>query len=185
MIRSRGGSTPLAGAEDAPVAGNVFDRERWEPVLVIVARLLVGGTFLLAGATKVRAPAGFADSVRAYHLLPAHLVLPFATGLPWLELLVAAYLLLGFMTRIGAALSILMLAMFEYALINSLVTGNIHHACGCFGSKDVNPILAFIAGGSTVTLWDVIRDAVLGVLAALIVWWGAGRYSLDARFGSR
>jgi uncharacterized membrane protein YphA (DoxX/SURF4 family) len=185
MIGSRGGSTPVVGAAETAPIGGVFDRERWEPALLILARLLVGGTFLLAGATKVRAPAGFADSVRAYHLLPAHFVLPFATGLPWLELLVAAYLLVGFMTRIGAALSIAMLAMFEYALIYSLATGNIHHACGCFGSKDSNPILAFIAGGNTVTLWDVIRDAILAVLAALIVWWGAGRFSIDAQFGNR
>jgi uncharacterized membrane protein YphA (DoxX/SURF4 family) len=173
---------PEAGAASGL---SLFDRDRWEPIILVLARLLVGGTFLLAGATKVTAPAAFADAVRAYHLLPGSLVMPFATGLPWLELLVAAYLLVGFMTRIGAALSIAMLAMFEYALIQSLVTGNIHHACGCFGKGDVNPMLALMAGGNTVTLWDVIRDLILAVLAALVVWWGAGPLSLDSRTGNR
>jgi uncharacterized membrane protein YphA (DoxX/SURF4 family) len=149
--------------------------------MLVVARGVVGGIFLLAGATKVGAPAAFADSVRAYHLLPASLVMPFATGLPWIELLVAAYLIAGFMVRFAAAAAILMLAMFEYALVQSIVTGNIHHACGCFGGADVNPVLAFIAGGNTVTWWDVIRDLILALLSLLVLLWGAGPWSIEAR----
>ena len=91
------------GSRDGTVLGTWADREPFRSALQITARVLVGGIFLLAGITKVGSPGAFADAVRAYHLLPGTLVLPFAYILPWLELLVAVYLLIGFMTRLAAA----------------------------------------------------------------------------------
>src|SRR5579872_4973191 len=123
-------------------------------------RLILGGIFLIAGLDKVLAPGVFADAVRSYHLLPASLVLPFAYLLPWLELLAAVYLLLGFMTRLAAGATGLMLLTFIVALGRALATGDTNHACGCFGTG-TNPVLAFLSGGDTITWWDLIRDLLL------------------------
>jgi uncharacterized membrane protein YphA (DoxX/SURF4 family) len=147
---------------------------------LLVARLLVGGIFLVAAVPKIGDPGGFADAVRAYGLLPAPFVVPFALMLPWLELGVALYLLAGYMTRwagIGAAL---LLATFTVAIAHALVTGSTAHACGCFGPGAAsNPVLRFLAGGSTVTAWDGIRDLILFALCLLLAWRGAGRWAVD------
>jgi uncharacterized membrane protein YphA (DoxX/SURF4 family) len=151
---------------------------------VLVARLLLGGIFLAAALPKLQDAGAFADAVRAYHLLPPEVVVPFALILPWLELLVALYLLTGFMARFAAGAAVLMLASFVVALVSALASGNTAHSCGCFGSGiGANPVVAFLAGGNTITWWDPIRDLILIALALLIVMAGAGRYSLDHLFG--
>jgi uncharacterized membrane protein YphA (DoxX/SURF4 family) len=145
------------------------------------ARLLVGGIFLVASVPKIHSPGAFADAVRAFHLLPPSLVLPFAFLLPWLELLVAVYLITGFMSRLGALGSIVLLGMFVVGLLDSLLTGNTAHACGCFGAAGHdNAVISFLAGGNTVTSWDVIRDVILAVLAGTVLWWGPGEISVEA-----
>ena len=153
---------------------------RAKPVGLLATRLIVGGIFLIAGVDKAQAPGAFADAIRAFHILPPALVTPLAFALPWLELLVAAYLLAGFMARLAAAGSIVLLASFVFALGTSLASGNTNHACGCFGSAGhANPILAFLAGGDTITWWDPTRDLLLILLSLAILLYGAGALSLD------
>lgn len=170
-----------------PLAHSSSTTRRHYPVALglLVARLVVGGIFLVAAIPKVQSPGLFADAVRAYHLLPPALVLPFALVLPWFELLVAAYLLTGFMARVGAAGATVLLAMFEWALLTSLAHGDTAHSCGCFGSGATNPLLAFLAGGNTITWWDVVRDALLIALSLIVVVYGAGPLSIDALFARR
>jgi uncharacterized membrane protein YphA (DoxX/SURF4 family) len=152
----------------------------WALVL-LAARVLVGGIFLLASVPKIQSPGAFADAVRAFHLLPPNLVLPFAFVVPWLELLVAVYLITGFMSRLGALGAIALLGMFLAGLIDSIITGNTAHACGCFGAAlQDNAIVSFLAGGNTVTSWDVIRDVILALVAATVLWWGPGQISVEA-----
>lgn len=149
-------------------------------VSLLTARLVVGGIFLIASVDKVRSPGAFADAVRTFHILPPDLVMPFAFAVPWLELLVAVYLLVGFLSRLAASGAAIMLAGFVYALGDALATGKTDHPCGCFGSgADPNPILAFLSGGSSVTWWDVIRDLILIALSLVIAVWGAGSFSVD------
>src|SRR5579859_6020613 len=148
--------------------------------LLLIARLVVGGIFLLAGIDKVIAPGAFADAVRAFHLLPPALVLPFAFVVPWIELLVGAYLVVGYLCRIAAAGSIALLGMFVFALITSLVSGDTNHACGCFGSGGgVNGVLSLLEGGQTIGWWDPIRDLILIGMSILLFRSGAGTMSVD------
>jgi uncharacterized membrane protein YphA (DoxX/SURF4 family) len=155
-------------------------------LVLLAARLLVGGVFLLASVPKIQSPGSFADAVRAFQLLPPGLVLPFAFVLPWLELLVGVYLIAGFMSRLAALSAIVLLGMFVVALFDALGTGNTAHACGCFGSAgNGNAVLSFLAGGNTVTWWDVIRDVILALCAALVVWWGSGAISVENALARR
>jgi uncharacterized membrane protein YphA (DoxX/SURF4 family) len=146
----------------------------------LVVRLLLGGIFLAAALPKLQNPGAFADAVRAFHLLPPQMVVPFALILPWLELLLAFYLLTGFMTRFAASTAALMLGTFTVALVCALASGDTAHACGCFGSGiGANPVVAFLAGGSTITVWDLVRDVILISLALLVAVVGGGQFSLD------
>lgn len=144
----------------------------------------MGVVFLVAGLAKVGETSAFASAIRAFNLMPDPLVVPFAFFSPWLEALVGVYLLAGFMTRIGAAITGVLLIMFIVAIGDSLFTGNVGHPCGCFGSNP-NPILTFMAGGNTVTWWDLIRDLILLALTAVVLVWGAGRLSVDAFLAGR
>jgi uncharacterized membrane protein YphA (DoxX/SURF4 family) len=150
-----------------------------DSLVLLVIRILVGGIFLIAALSKIVSPGDFADTVRAFHLLPPSLVVPFALILPWLELLAAAYLLAGFMTRVGAAAAAGMLLIFIAALTDALVTGNTAHPCGCFGSLASNPVIALLAGGTTIGWWDVVRDVILLALSVMLIWRGGGAYSVD------
>lgn len=161
-------------------------RDHLLSLAALAGRLVVGGIFLVAGLDKVQAPGAFADAVRAFHLLPPELVLPAALILPWLELLVAGYLLVGFMSRLAAGGAILLLLGFVIALASSLASGDVNHACGCFGSSSAaNPVLAFLSGGSTITWWDLIRDLLLIALASLILVRSAGPLSVDSLLNRR
>ena len=165
---------------------SVDARGRVLSALLPAARLIVGGIFLIAGLDKVQAPGTFADAIRAFHLVPAGVVLPMTFILPWLELLVAAYLLIGFFSRLAAAGAILLLFMFVVARGTSLARGDTNHACGCFGSAaHANPVLAFLSGGNRVTWWDLIRDLLLVALSSAVLVWGAGPLSVEAFLACR
>jgi uncharacterized membrane protein YphA (DoxX/SURF4 family) len=161
-------------------------RDRAVSIIVPIARVVVGGIFLIAALDKVQAPGAFADAVRAFHLLPPALVLPFALVVPWFEVLVAVYLLAGFLGRLAAGGAIALLLSFEFALGSALARGDTNHACGCFGSgSDANPLLVLLTGGHTITWWDPVRDLLLIALAGAILVWGAGPLSVDVLLGHR
>jgi uncharacterized membrane protein YphA (DoxX/SURF4 family) len=169
-------------AGQAPARQQSADfRERYLlPGAALIARLLVGGIFLVAAIPKLGDTGGFVDSIRAYHLMPPTLVVPFAIALPWVELLAGGYLLLGYMSHWAGVATALLLAIFVVALTDALITGNTAHSCGCFGKgAESNPVLAFLAGGNTITPWDDIRDAILIGLSLAIAAWGAGAWSVD------
>lgn len=181
MAAGRAGSRVLSqrvhASEGAPNA-----LIRYAP---LAARLIVGGIFLLAAVPKIQSPGLFADAVRAYHLLPPSVVLPLALTLPWIEALVALYLLVGFLARPAGVAAAVMLLTFVYALLTSLITGNTAHSCGCFGPGQSNPVITLLSGGNAVGWWDVFRDLILAGLAMLVAFRGAGPLSVDALIARR
>ncbi len=157
---------------------------RGRSVLTVVARLVLALVFGLSALSKITAPGAFHDSVVGYHLLPAWLVGPFALAIPWLEVLVALYLLIGLFQRPTAIVTALMLVMFTGALSISLIQGGAATArgCGCFsttGPLANLPLVAFLAGGSTITAFDVVRDLAFIALAGVVYFGDRAALSLD------
>lgn len=152
---------------------------RLRTALTLLARLLLGVIFAISAISKITAPGAFRADVAAYHLLPPGLVGPFATALPWIEALVALYLLAGLFLRATAVATALLLVVFSGALAIALAQGNTAHNCGCFGEAGSSPLIAWLAGGSTITPFDVARDLVLILLAAAIYWGDRFTLSLD------
>lgn len=153
---------------------------RWAAgrVFLLLARLALAVTFILAAYGKLRpqtaipytlsslkiTPASlgismtfFSMQVDSYQILPAWAVAPFAHTLPWLELAVGILLLTGFALRYVAIVATLLLAVFYAAVIRSYA---LHLAinCGCFGPNE------------KLTAWTLVRDGLffaLGVTLAI------------------
>ncbi len=102
---------------------------------VFVVRLLVGGLLLVAGALKVGHAAELAAAMAGFRLLPAAIVGPLAVAIPFVELLLGAYLVAGLFTRVVAAVVTLQFVCYA-AAIASAVVRHLPVACGCFGPND-------------------------------------------------
>ncbi len=130
------------------------------PAILWFLRLALSGIFIYAGASKLRDPSAFAESIASYQLLPAVLIDPAALTLPPLEIFAGVLALIdGRLRRIGAFGLLTMLAVFLVALASAQSRG-LSIDCGCFGADK------FDALASTKNLWiALLRDAVLLVTA--------------------
>jgi uncharacterized membrane protein YphA (DoxX/SURF4 family) len=141
--------------------------------LVLAVRVLLGALFVVAGASKVGHADVFAAEIAGFRLLPAAVIAPIAIALPFLEMLLGVYLILGLFTRTAAWIAVALFAVFDLAIASAVVRG-MTISCGCFGPSD-----------ATVTSWaEVARDAVLVVLAALVALRPPGTFALDRRIGN-
>jgi uncharacterized membrane protein YphA (DoxX/SURF4 family) len=96
-----------------------------------VIRWLVGLVFLVSAFGKIADPAGFAESVAAYRILPNVLVNPFAMVLPWVEVFVGLSLINRISVSGSALLAIVLSFVFLVAVISAMVRG-LDIECGCF-----------------------------------------------------
>ncbi|HUY17862.1 MAG TPA: MauE/DoxX family redox-associated membrane protein [Candidatus Binataceae bacterium] len=100
--------------------------------LALAISLAIGVAFIYAGASKLRDPLQFADSIAAFALLPAVLINLMALTLPPFEI-ACGLLMLRPRTRRVAALALALTAvMFFSALVSALARG-LTLDCGCFG----------------------------------------------------
>jgi len=98
-----------------------------------IVRWLMAALFIYASIDKILHPAGFAESIYNYQILP-HFFIPLAAlMLPWVELLVGILLIAGFWLpgAIGL-LNLLLLTFFSALLFNTIRGLNVD--CGCFVS---------------------------------------------------
>ncbi|MGP6156927.1 MAG: MauE/DoxX family redox-associated membrane protein [Vulcanimicrobiaceae bacterium] len=142
--------------------------------LVFALRLFLGALLLVAGVLKAHdGPSLSASSIAAYRLLPPVVIAPLGTFLPYFEIFVGGYLVVGLFTRIAASVAAAQFALFA-AAVASLVVRGLPADCGCFGS-----------GVNTPPSWlHVAADLLLAVLAGLVAWRAPGFAALDQRLGT-
>lgn len=158
---------------DPGVAWPVRLRRAW-PWLAVVARLVVGVVWLVAGFAKIGDPESSVRAVRAYQLVPDPLERTVGYSLPLLEICLGILLVVGLAQRLAAVASAVLLAGFVVGISAAWARG-LQIECGCFGGGGV-------AGGEDVTAaykWDIARDAGLFVLAVLLAWRPVSRLSVD------
>ncbi len=144
----------------------------------LVARLVTGGVWVVAGLLKLPDPAGSVRAVRAYELLPESVVPLVGHALPPLEIAVGALLLLGLLTRATAVVSSLLFVAFVVGIASAWARG-LRIDCGCFGGG------GFDADAAEKYPWDLARDAGLLLLSLWLVVRPASRWSVDrAVFGT-
>ncbi len=142
--------------------------ERWLPGIGLLLRLSAAAIWIVAGAAKAADLTQFHAQVDEYRLLPGSLEAPFAYALPFVELFVGVYLLLGLFTRVAAVAATVLLAFFVVAQAQAWARG-LSLDCGCFGSL----------ARSRVGFWTIVRDMGLGIPALLIALFPARMWSLD------
>lgn len=123
------------------------------------ARFILGGVFIYASLDKIAYPKEFASIVTRYQILPEKLAIYFAFLLPWLELFLGIFVLLGIFIRESAiSLSFLVLVFIIAITIRSLAgpIGN----CGCF---------SITSSGTTQSIAFLIFRDVLFLLCGLIL----------------
>jgi uncharacterized membrane protein YphA (DoxX/SURF4 family) len=96
----------------------------YAPFVSLVMRLVVGGTFVFASISKFPLQLRLVEIVQSYHLLPAPLAAGYALVLPWVELVIGAYLILGILIKPGAIISILIGLSFLVANVSAIIQGS-------------------------------------------------------------
>ena len=129
----------------------------------LLARMLVGGVWVVAGVLKLPDPNDNVRAVRAYDLLPESVVPVVGHALPILEILVGLCLLLGLLTRVAAVVSALLLVAFVVG-IGSAWSRGLSIECGCFGGG-AGPA----ANAAAKYPWEIARDVGLLTLSAWLV----------------
>jgi uncharacterized membrane protein YphA (DoxX/SURF4 family) len=141
--------------------------------LVLILRVALGAIFLVAGGAKIGHAADFAAQIAGFRILPESIVAPMALVLPFLEVLLGAYLVLGLFTRAAAWIAAALLLAFDGAIASAVIRG-MSVSCGCFGPQD-----------KTVTTWgEVARDAIFVLLAIIVALRAPGVLALDRRIGN-
>jgi putative oxidoreductase len=137
---------------------------------ILVLRVALGLVFVAAGGLKIGHADVFASEIAGFQLLPHALIAPLALLLPFLELMIGIYLILGLFTRFAAWFAAAEMALFAAAIASAVMRG-ISTSCGCFGPSD-----------HATTSWpEVGRDLGFTLMAVIIARWAPGALAMDRR----
>ena len=139
-------------------------------VAVFVMRVLLGGLLLATGALKLGHAPDLAAAIAGFRLLPAGAIGPLALALPFFELLLGGYLVIGLFTRTAAIVAALQFVIYASAIASAVIR-HIPANCGCFGPQD-----------AAVADWPhVAFDLALALLSALVAYRAPGILAVDRR----
>lgn len=140
----------------------------------LLARVVTGGVWIVAGALKLPDPAASVRAVRAYDLLPEAVVPTVGHLLPVVEVVVGVLLVLGLLTRPAAVVSSLLFVAFIIGIASAWARG-MSIDCGCFGGG------GFDADARDKYPGEIARDVALLAASVWLVVRPSSRLSLDRR----
>ncbi len=138
----------------------------------LVARLVTGGVWIVAGALKLPHPADSVRAVRAYDLLPEAIVPAVGHLLPVVEVVIGLCLVLGVMVRGTSVVSGVLFVAFIIGISSAWARG-LSIDCGCFGGGGEIPDAAAQYPG------EIARDVGLLVLSLWLVVRPGSRLALE------
>ena len=141
------------------VNGKITDRKMKNglSIVILIARMLIGGILIYSSFEKFIDPSGFADAINNYHIIPFGLENSSAIILPWIELIIGICLILGVFIDGAAVIVIIIMVVFIIAITYAILSGyNIE--CGC-GLKP----------GEMVGIQKIIEDFTCLILALMIL----------------
>ncbi len=119
-------------------------------IISIIIRFILGAIFIAAGIPKILDTASFASVVYNYHLLPDIFINIFAITLPWLEVIIGAFLIMGIWMPGTVIIYNLLMIAFIGALTFNTIRG-LDISCGCFGSES----------GDIIDMDTILRDIII------------------------
>lgn len=143
--------TPIGAVADDTI--RVADR----PGTALIGRICISGIFFVSGFAKLVALSGTVEQMAAAGIPQAR---TFAVIAAAAEILGAAAIMFGLLTRVGA------LGLIIYLIPTTLV----FHA-----------FWNYTGGAQQMQLVNFLKNLAIGGGLAMLVAYGAGRYSLDAR----
>ena len=149
--------------------------KKFQPWLTFLFRLILGGVLLVAGALKVSDPYASATSVRAYQILPVDLANFLGFVLPFAEVVIGIFLIVGIWVRLNAIAGGTLMVMFIIAIGQAWARG-ISLDCGCFGKGG-------LIDSDELPVWnytlEIARDIVLAAFAVYIYRFPQGKLGFD------
>jgi uncharacterized membrane protein YphA (DoxX/SURF4 family) len=142
-------------------------------MVTLVIRLLIGGLFLVAGALKAGHFNDLAAAIAGFRILPPAVVGPLAVALPFFEIALGAYLIVGLFTRAAAVIGAVQLAIYAGAIASAVIR-HIPANCGCFGPQDT----------ATADWPHAAVDLALAAVCAVLAWRAPGPLAIDNRMMS-
>jgi uncharacterized membrane protein YphA (DoxX/SURF4 family) len=116
----------------------------WPRALLALGRVVLGSIFLYAAYAKLYFNGGwhlgdyhffFGMAINSYNLLPVWAVEMLARVLPWFELALGAFLIIGFGLRWVGTIASALLLVFIAAMTRAYILG-LEIVCGCFGNNE-------------------------------------------------
>jgi uncharacterized membrane protein YphA (DoxX/SURF4 family) len=149
--------------------------QRHQVWITLGFRLILGAVLLVAGALKATDPYGSATSVRAYQLLPVHVANFFGFILPFAEIALGIFLIVGIWVRFIALASSALMIAFVIAIGQAWARG-ISLDCGCFGKGG-------LIDSGELPVWnytiEIGRDILLALTGAYMFRFPIGKFGLD------
>jgi len=146
--------------------------QKYQGWISLLARLVLGGVLIAAGALKAGNPAHAAMAVRAYQVLPVTLANILGYALPWVEMGAGLALVIGVAVKAAAIIGGGLMLVFIVAIAQAWARG-LSIDCGCFGGGGT------VAPGHTAYLQEILRDTGLTALAVYLFRFPHGKFGLD------
>jgi len=106
-------------------------------IAYIIARFILGGVFIYASLDKIAFHNEFAKIVINYDILPDRIAAYFAFLLPWIELFLGIFLIVGIFVRESVLILPSLLLAFTIVIIIKSLSGRLEN-CRCFSSSVSN-----------------------------------------------
>lgn len=142
--------------------------------VVLAFRLLIGITLVVAGGLKVGHEPALASAMAGFRLLPTDLIAFLAVALPYVEILLGLYLIVGLFTRTVAWICLAQFVIYAAAIASAVLRG-IPANCGCFGPGDA----------ATADWPHVGFDLVLALICLVIALRAPGALAVDRKLIAR
>lgn len=127
--------------------------------LLLIARIILGVTFIFAGMEKISEPSAFAKAIYDYKLFPEVLINFSAVVIPWIEVVSGLLLVFGIFAKENALILNFLLIVFIILVLISILRG-LNIECGCFGT----------ASASRVGWLKILENTGLAFLGAYIIY---------------
>ena len=125
--------------------------------MAVILRIFIGSILLVSGLEKVISPyQNFMYVIQGYEFLPSWMEKIVALSMPWAELIVGIFLVLGLWIQFSLKAAMLLFAGFIVVVGQALIRSLPIDQCGCFGESIHIPpkvIIVFDSFMLLVTMW--------------------------------
>lgn len=145
------------------------NRSSVKHLLIVIVRLIIGGTFFISGLLKVIHPDAFRTTLSTHGLFSTGTIHLISLVLPYVEIAVGLLFALGFRVKVTGRIIICLLILFTIEGWFAFALGSTVD-CGCFPTE---------GGGEPIGIRFFLRNGLL-ILSSLWVTGGQSEPSCDS-----